>query len=60
MHVAAANAAGAHADEDFVRLQHGHGKILDGELAIFFEDERFHGWNLYRPKSKVQRPMSKV
>jgi hypothetical protein len=25
-----------------VRLQHGHGKILDCELAIFFEDERFH------------------
>ena len=43
VNVAPANPAGPHAHEDFVGLQVGHGKVLEREAAIFFEDERFHG-----------------
>jgi hypothetical protein len=42
MHIAAANAARAHAYEDFIRLHRRLGKIFAGETVIIFEDQRFH------------------
>lgn len=42
MHVAAADAAGAHANQNFIGRQSRRRKILNGEAAIFFEDESLH------------------
>ena len=46
MDIAAADAAGTYANEHFVRLQRGNRIILNGKLAIFFEDEGFHAGKL--------------